>query len=173
MALPRAWVPGQNVLISRISSNFLLWTEILIRRKVSILSNFRVALQTSNWKRALIISLPKAWDSLIRTSDIILTDWISINCCDFLQGEKIQTILKAANVEVEPYWPGLFAKALETTNIRDLITSIGSGAGAPAAAPSGAAAPAAAAAAPAAAPKAKEPEPEEESDEDMGLGFFD
>ncbi|KAH1013778.1 60S acidic ribosomal protein P1 [Dendroctonus ponderosae] len=88
-------------------------------------------------------------------------------------GEKIQTILKAANVEVEPYWPGLFAKALENANIRDLITNIGSGAGAPAAAPSGAAAPAAAAAAPVAAPKAKEPEPEEESDEDMGLGFFD
>ncbi len=30
-----------------------------------------------------------------------------------ITGEKIQTILKAAKVNVEPYWPGLFAKALE------------------------------------------------------------
>lgn len=90
-----------------------------------------------------------------------------------LQGEKIQTILKAANVEVEPYWPGLFAKALEGVNIKELITNIGAGAGA---APAGGA-PAAAGAAPAAAApieeKKKEPEPEEESDDDMGLGFFD
>lgn len=89
-----------------------------------------------------------------------------------MQGEKIQTILKAANVDVEPYWPGLFAKALEGVNIKELITNIGSGVGAaPAAgaAPAGAA-PAAAAAAP---EKVKEPEPEEESDDDMGLGFFD
>jgi len=39
-------------------------------------------------------------------------------------------LIKAANVEVEPYWPGLFAKALETTNIKDLITNIGSAVGA-------------------------------------------
>ncbi|XP_066138733.1 large ribosomal subunit protein P1 [Euwallacea fornicatus] len=88
-------------------------------------------------------------------------------------GEKIQTILKAANVDVEPYWPGLFSKALEGVNIKELITNIGSGAGAAPAtgAPAaGGAAPAAAAAAP---EKKKESEPEEESDEDMGLGFFD
>merc|ERR1712140_69144 len=42
-------------------------------------------------------------------------------------GEKIETILKAAGVEVEPYWPGLFAKALESCNIKDLITNVGSG----------------------------------------------
>lgn len=46
------------------------------------------------------------------------------------KGEKIQTILKAAGVEVEPYWPGLFAKALEGINPKDLITNIGSGIGA-------------------------------------------
>ena len=87
-------------------------------------------------------------------------------------GEKIQTILKAANVDVEPYWPGLFAKALEGVNIKDLITKIGSGVGA---APAAAAAAAPAAAAPAAAAKEekkKESEPEE-SDDDMGLGLFD
>ena len=89
------------------------------------------------------------------------------------QGEKISTILKAANVTVEPYWPGLFAKALEGVNVKDLITNIGSGVGAAGPA-SAAAAPAAAAAAPAAAAKEekkKEEEPEE-SDEDMGFGEF-
>ncbi|XP_050513337.1 60S acidic ribosomal protein P1 [Diabrotica virgifera virgifera] len=88
-------------------------------------------------------------------------------------GEKIQTILKAANVEVEPYWPGLFAKALEGVNIKDLITNIGSGVGggAPAGGASAAAPAAAAAAAPAKEDK-KESEPEE-SDDDMGLGLFD
>jgi hypothetical protein len=35
--------------------------------------------------------------------------------------------LKAASVEVEPYWPGLFAKALEGIDVKSLITNIGSG----------------------------------------------
>jgi len=87
--------------------------------------------------------------------------------------EKIQTILKAANVEVEPYWPSLFSKALENVDLKALITNVGSGVGA--AAP--AAAPGAAAAAPAEAKKEdkkKEKEPEsEEEDDDMGFGLFD
>lgn len=86
------------------------------------------------------------------------------------QGEKISTILKAAGVDVEPYWPGLFAKALEGVNVRDLITNIGSGVGA---APAAGGAPAAAAgAAPSSEPakeEKKEEEPEE-SDDDMGFG---
>jgi len=45
--------------------------------------------------------------------------------------------LKAANLDVEPYWPGLFSKALEAINPKDLITNISSGVGA--AAPGGAA----------------------------------
>merc|ERR1711881_64325 len=83
-----------------------------------------------------------------------------------ITGEKIQTILKAAGVDVEPYWPGLFAKALESCNIKDLITNVGSGVGA---------APAAGGAAPAAEEKKEEKkeEPEEESDDDMGFGLFD
>lgn len=91
------------------------------------------------------------------------------------QGEKISTILKAANVEVEPYWPGLFAKALEGINVKDLITNIGSGVGA---APSAAGAIAAGSsdAAPAAEckkeEKKKEPE-SEESDDDMGFALFE
>ncbi|CAH2262366.1 60S acidic ribosomal protein P1 [Pararge aegeria] len=88
-------------------------------------------------------------------------------------GEKISTILKAANVDVEPYWPGLFAKALEGVNVRDLITNIGSGVGAaPAGGAPAAAASAAAPAAEAAKEEKKEEEPEE-SDDDMGFGLFD
>nr|ABR27938.1 ribosomal protein P1 [Triatoma infestans] len=93
-------------------------------------------------------------------------------------GEKIQTILKAASVDVEPYWPGLFAKALEGINVKELITNIGSGVGAaPAAGGAPAAAPADAAAAPAGGDKKKEEkkkvESEPESDDDMGFGLFD
>merc|ERR1711981_172276 len=86
--------------------------------------------------------------------------------------EKITTILKAAGVEVEPYWPGLFAKALESCDLKTLITTVGSGVGsAPAA---GGAAPAAAGDAPAAeAAPAKKEESEEEEDDDMGFGLFD
>ncbi|CAH0769616.1 unnamed protein product [Bemisia tabaci] len=87
-------------------------------------------------------------------------------------GEKIQTILKAANVEVEPYWAGLFSKSLEGINVKDLITNVGSGVGA---APAGAAA----AGAPAAAADKKEEKKEEkkkeeseESDDDMGFSLF-
>lgn len=90
-----------------------------------------------------------------------------------MQGEKISTILKAANVDVEPYWPGLFAKALEGINVKDLITNIGSGVGA---APAGGAAAPAASDAPAAESKKEEKKKEEESDvsdDDMGFGLFD
>ncbi|KYN44586.1 60S acidic ribosomal protein P1 [Trachymyrmex septentrionalis] len=84
-------------------------------------------------------------------------------------GEKIQTILKAANVNVESYWPGLFAKALEGINVKELITNIGSGVGAaPVGAAPAAAAPVSTEAAPAKEEKKKE-EPEEESDDDMGF----
>ena len=88
------------------------------------------------------------------------------------QAEKIQTILKAAKVDVEPFWPGLFAKCLESCNIKDLISNVGSGVGS---APAAGGAAAAGAAAPAAEEKKEEKkeEPEEESDDDMGFGLFD
>lgn len=47
--------------------------------------------------------------------------------------------MKTANVNVESYWPGLFAKLCEKKNIDDLIMNVGAGGG-------GAAAPVAAAA---------------------------
>merc|ERR1712203_568236 len=82
-----------------------------------------------------------------------------------ITGEKIQTILKAAGVDVEPYWPGLFANALESCNVKDLITNVGSGVGA---------APAAGGATAAEEKKEEKKEgPEEESDDDMGFGLFD
>lgn len=88
-----------------------------------------------------------------------------------ITSEKIQTILKSANVDVEPYWPGLFAKAVEGVDLKNLISNVGSSVGsAPA---SGG--PAQSAAAPEAKKeeKKKEEEKEEESDEDMGFGLFD
>nr|KJB41623.1 hypothetical protein B456_007G112800 [Gossypium raimondii] len=48
-----------------------------------------------------------------------------------ITAEKIATLVKAANVSVESYWPSLFAKLFEKCNIEDLITNVGAaGAGA-------------------------------------------
>ncbi|GER33435.1 60S acidic ribosomal protein P1 [Striga asiatica] len=87
--------------------------------------------------------------------------------------EKIATLVKAANLNVESYWPSLFAKLCEKKNIEDLIVNVGSGGGAAVsvAAPAGASAGAAGAAAPAA--EEKKEEPKEESDDDMGFSLFD
>merc|ERR1711955_88857 len=89
-----------------------------------------------------------------------------------ITGEKMAKIISAAKVNVEAFWPGLFAKALQGRNIGDLICNVGT---APAA---GAAAPAAAADAPAAAAEEKKEEKKAESsdegsDDDMGFGLFD
>uniref|UniRef100_K1QN55 Large ribosomal subunit protein P1 n=1 Tax=Magallana gigas TaxID=29159 RepID=K1QN55_MAGGI len=114
-----------------------------------------------------------------------------------ITSDKIATILKAAGVSVEPYWPSLFSKALDGVNVKEMISNISSGAGA---APAAAAAPAAQAAAPAddkkgnigtqnqernqmdrkgrgiklkeIAAKKEEKKEESESDEDMGFVKF-
>ncbi|KAL1918745.1 ribosomal protein P1 [Calcarisporiella thermophila] len=90
-----------------------------------------------------------------------------------ITADKLQTLVKAANIEVEPVWASIFAKALEGKDVKDLITSIGSGAAAPAV--GGAAAGGAAGGDAAAAEEKKEEkkEEEEEEDEDMGFGLFD
>lgn len=81
--------------------------------------------------------------------------------------DNLKSILDAAKVSVEPYWPMLFAKLLEKKSLDDLITNVGA---APAA--GGAAAPAAAGGG--AAPAAEEKKVEEESEEeDMGFSLFD
>ncbi|RXG52212.1 60S acidic ribosomal protein P1 [Armadillidium vulgare] len=41
-----------------------------------------------------------------------------------ITAEKISTILKAANVNVEPYWPGLFAKAAAGLDLRALVSNV-------------------------------------------------
>ncbi|XP_074335087.1 large ribosomal subunit protein P1A-like [Apium graveolens] len=43
--------------------------------------------------------------------------------------EKISTILKAANVNVESYWPSLFSKLAEKRSIDDLVMNVGAGGG--------------------------------------------
>merc|ERR1712139_365190 len=79
-----------------------------------------------------------------------------------ITAEKLAKVIKASGNEVEPYWPMLFAKALKSANISDLLTNVasaGGGGGGPAAA-----GPAAAA--------AEEPEAEkkEEEVEDVDMG---
>ena len=96
-----------------------------------------------------------------------------------ITSDKLNSILKAANVTVEPFWPKVYAKLFETNDINKLLTA--------------GAAPAPVAAAPAAAPaaakkeekkeekKADAPKKEEkkkeeappEEDTDMGFGLFD
>jgi len=90
-----------------------------------------------------------------------------------ITADKIVTLTSAANVEVEPIWATLLAKALEGKNVKELLSNVGSGGGAPAA---GSAAPAATSSAAVEEPdaqKKEEPKEEEESDEDMGFGLFD
>ncbi|CAN8105637.1 unnamed protein product [Discula destructiva] len=86
-----------------------------------------------------------------------------------ITSDKLQSLIKASGVEVEPIWTSLFAKALEGKDVKDLLTNVGSGGAAPAVAGA-----AAGGAAPAeeAKEQAKEEE-KEESDDDMGFGLFD
>merc|ERR1712007_264738 len=83
-----------------------------------------------------------------------------------ITADNMQTLCKAANVAVEPFWPGLFEKALSSVNVAELITNIGSGVGA---APAAGAAAGGAAADAAPAAEEKKEESEEESDSDMGF----
>jgi len=105
--------------------------------------------------------------------------------------DKIRALVKAANIEVAAYWPGLFEKLLKGKNIDDLLLNAGGGGG------GGAAAPAASAGSSAPAgkdagkkdekggkkdekggkkeekEKKKEEAPPAEEEADMGLSLFD
>ncbi|XP_037597774.1 60S acidic ribosomal protein P1-like [Cebus imitator] len=83
--------------------------------------------------------------------------------------DKINALIKAAGVNVEPFWPGLFAKALANVNIGSPICNVGAGRPAPAGGPAPSAA-----AAPAEEKKVEaKKEESKESDDDMGFGLFD
>ncbi|GAA5891008.1 hypothetical protein JCM3775_005766 [Rhodotorula graminis] len=88
-----------------------------------------------------------------------------------ITADKIVAIASAANVEVEPIWASLLAKALEGKDVKELLTNVGAGGAAPAAGASSGGA-AAGGAAEEAKEEAKE-EDKEESDDDMGFGLFD
>ncbi len=89
-----------------------------------------------------------------------------------ITAENITKILSAAGAKVEAYWPSLFARAIGSVNVTDLLTKIGTpGASA---APSAGSAAASAAPAAAGAPAAKKEEKKEEEEEaDMGFSLFD
>ncbi|RKP28147.1 60s acidic ribosomal protein-domain-containing protein [Syncephalis pseudoplumigaleata] len=86
-----------------------------------------------------------------------------------ITADKLQALTKAANVDVEPIWASIFAKALEGKDLGEMLMNVGAGGAAPAA---GGAAGAEGGAA-AAAEEEKKEEEKEESDEDMGFGLFD
>lgn len=88
--------------------------------------------------------------------------------CRIVQEDKINKLVSAAGISVEPYWPGLFAKACTNVKIEDLISNIGSG-------PAAGAAPAGGAAAggEAAKEEVKEESEEEEEEEEMDFDLFD
>jgi len=92
-----------------------------------------------------------------------------------ITADKINTLLTAANVTVQPFWPSLFARVLGGRNIDDLI--LNAGGGAPAPAPAAVTGPAKKEAEEKKEEdkggKKKKEEPKEEEDDDMGLGLFD
>ena len=84
------------------------------------------------------------------------------------QADKLQALVAAAGIEVEPIWFSLYAKALAGQDLKALLLNVGAPGAGPAVAAGGAAA-GGAADAPAEEEKAEE---KEESDDDMGFGKF-
>ncbi|KAI7865792.1 60s acidic ribosomal protein-domain-containing protein [Spinellus fusiger] len=87
-----------------------------------------------------------------------------------ITSDKLQTLVKAAGIEVEPIWFSLYAKALAGQDLKALLLNVGAPGAGGAAASVGGAAGGAAASEEKAEEKAEE---KEESDDDMGFGLFD
>jgi large subunit ribosomal protein LP1 len=81
-------------------------------------SNSRLYLSTIKKKQQMALSNDEL--ACVYAALILADDNVDI------KGEKISSILKAANYEIEPYWPGLFASALEGVKVTDLIKNVGS-----------------------------------------------
>uniref|UniRef100_A0A2K5KIF9 Large ribosomal subunit protein P1 n=1 Tax=Cercocebus atys TaxID=9531 RepID=A0A2K5KIF9_CERAT len=77
-----------------------------------------------------------------------------------LHDDKIKALIKAAGVNVEPFWPGVFANALANVSIGNPICNVRAGGPAVAGGPAHSTATAS-------------KEQSEESDKDMGFGLFD
>merc|ERR1712110_577309 len=73
-----------------------------------------------------------------------------------ITAEKLSKVIKDSGNTVEPYWPMLFAKALKSANVSDLLTNVAS------AGPAGAG--------PAAAVEEKKEEKKEEVVEEVDMG---
>ncbi|SCV05066.1 LANO_0G17722g1_1 [Lachancea nothofagi CBS 11611] len=87
-----------------------------------------------------------------------------------ISSEKLLTLTSAAKVDVEGIWADIFAKALDTQDLKSLLVNFAAGGAAAAPVAGGAAA---AAGGDEAAAEEKEEEAKEESDDDMGFGLFD
>ncbi|XP_037660226.1 60S acidic ribosomal protein P1-like [Choloepus didactylus] len=88
--------------------------------------------------------------------------------------DKIKALIKAAAVNAETFWPGLFAKALANINIRSFICNVGAGGPALAAgtAPVGDPAPSTTATLPEEKKVEANREEYDESNDGMGSGLF-
>ena len=90
--------------------------------------------------------------------------------------DKIVTILRAAEVQVEPIWPTMYARALQGINLRQLVASAvtqGDGLSSGEHVATGAATESSAAPEETKPDVKKVEEMEDSSDEDLGLGLFD
>ncbi|GMH38613.1 hypothetical protein BSKO_06497 [Bryopsis sp. KO-2023] len=90
-----------------------------------------------------------------------------------ISADNLLTLTKSAGIEVEPYWPGLFAKLFQSKDLGDLITNVGAGGGGGAPAAAGGGGGGGGGGGAAEEDKKEESEAEEEEDEDMGFSLFD
>jgi len=87
--------------------------------------------------------------------------------------EKLNTLIKAAGIEVPAFWASIFARVLATKNIDDLISNVGGGAAPAVAAPVAKEEAKGKKEAPKEEKKKKEEAPPAEEEDDIGLGLFD